>query len=162
MTKPPSTSSRAPTTETRQDDSISADEFIFRATNHHVASCGSPPCIDESVGETKAFRSYFENQFGEQWILTYDGLAGVIRVYSGDCGSQTELTVTSFEDSLARLPAKFASMFAQLSTSDGQAPVVSGKNGPITLSLAEQQWIGACMTVIKARRAAAAILAKSN
>src|SRR5438552_2481919 len=47
------------------------DSFIFRVRNHHVENCGAPPCIDDPRGDV-AFRSYFENELGEQWIFLYD------------------------------------------------------------------------------------------
>jgi hypothetical protein len=138
------------------------DNTVFRAANRHVQGCGTPPCIDEPSANSRDFRSYFENDFGDQWILHYDSVADSINVHSGDCGWDTELKVRTFEESLASLPAKYASMFSKASTSDRQSPVVCGKNGPIVIGKPEQKWIAACMMVIDARRAAAETLTQSN
>ena len=40
--------------------------FIFTVTNHHVADCGNPPQID---GDRDGYHGYFENGYGEQFIL---------------------------------------------------------------------------------------------
>ena len=85
-----------------------ADDFLFRATNLHSKSCGQPPCLDEPPAGSNVFRSYFENEEGEQWVLTHDASTDTIVVYSGDSGWQTELTIKSRKDALADLPKKYA------------------------------------------------------
>jgi hypothetical protein len=57
---------------------------IFAVSNHHVASCGEPPCIDDS--KPKQYRGYFENAHGEQAIFVYDRAAKKGTLYMGDAG----------------------------------------------------------------------------
>jgi hypothetical protein len=158
MNNSPPTSSPAQVSEASE----SGTDFIFRAKNRHVAECGTPPCIDEPPPSSNDFRSYFENEFGEQWMVTYDGATDAISVCSGDCGWQTELTFRSFEESLASLPTDYASRFSKVSADGRKTPTVCGKDGPVTLGKAEQMWIAACLEVVEAHRAAARLLAKHN
>src|SRR5687768_15581568 len=79
------------------------DEYIFRVKNHHVESCGAPPSLDEPRGDI-VFRSYFENEHGEQWVLIYNAKTDLVTVYSGDCGWENALSVTSLKESLSKLP----------------------------------------------------------
>ena len=49
--------------------------------NLHTPECGDPPTVD-AVGK---FVSYFENGFGEQWVLVGDRASGRALIYAGDC-----------------------------------------------------------------------------
>lgn len=39
---------------------------MFGVSNHHVEGCGSAPVVD---GDEVKFSSYFENSYGEQWLV---------------------------------------------------------------------------------------------
>jgi hypothetical protein len=42
--------------------------------NQHTAACGTPPVLsNESVD---LYLGYFANQYGEQWIFTFDRATG--------------------------------------------------------------------------------------
>ena len=56
---------------------------ILQISNHHVASCGTPPRIEEQAGQ---YLGYFENQYGEQMILVFDQCTRTGRLYAGDAG----------------------------------------------------------------------------
>jgi hypothetical protein len=54
---------------------------IFTVTNHHIAGKNQPPQIDNSTG---TYRSYFENEAGDQAIFVYDRNTGKATLYLGD------------------------------------------------------------------------------
>jgi len=45
------------------------DAPLFVVHNHHSASCDAPPAIDDRLNDDIAYRAYFENAHGEQWVL---------------------------------------------------------------------------------------------
>ncbi|HZR20526.1 MAG TPA: hypothetical protein VFE51_24805 [Verrucomicrobiae bacterium] len=55
--------------------------LLLQIDNLHTAECGTPPKVDA----TGKFVSYFENGFGEQWVLVGDKASGKAVVYAGDC-----------------------------------------------------------------------------
>src|SRR5262245_27488851 len=111
------------------------NNFLFRAINHHVAGCGTPPCLDEPPKGSNVFRSYFEHEAGEQWVLTHDAATDAITVLSGDCGWDSELTVKSRKDALANLPKQYADKILDSANALGmlQTPVVCGSKGEVFL-----------------------------
>lgn len=62
-----------------------SNQSLFQVTNHHVESCGIPPQINEQTFPN-VYRSYFENQFGEQAIFLYDYEREHGTLYMGDAG----------------------------------------------------------------------------
>jgi hypothetical protein len=54
---------------------------LLQIDNLHTPECGAPPTVDA----TGKFVSYFENGFGEQWVLVGDKASGKAVVYAGDC-----------------------------------------------------------------------------
>jgi hypothetical protein len=58
---------------------------LFQVTNHHGEACGIPPQIDEQTFPD-VYRSYFENQNGEQAIFLYDYEQERGTLYLGDEG----------------------------------------------------------------------------
>jgi hypothetical protein len=64
---------------------------LFQVRNHHSASCGSPPHIDDL--RRSDYLGYFENQYGEQVVFVYDHDAGRAVLYLGDAGWETAHTV---------------------------------------------------------------------
>jgi len=54
---------------------------LLQIDNVHTAECGAPPAVD-AKGK---FVSYFENGFGEQWVLVGDKVSGKAVLYAGDC-----------------------------------------------------------------------------
>lgn len=54
---------------------------LLQIDNFHSVECGAPPTVD-ARGK---FVSYFENGFGEQWVLVGDKACGKAVVYAGDC-----------------------------------------------------------------------------
>jgi hypothetical protein len=130
-----------------------SNDIVFRVKNHHVESCGSPPVIDDSLDDV-TFRSYFENDYGEQWILLYNQKTDEVLVFAGDCGWENKLRVISLKDSLSTLPPEMADKLLEDANTLGatKAPVVAGDGGPVILGKAEQMWVAACMEVIDGRR----------
>lgn len=64
---------------------------LFQVRNHHSASCGSPPHIDDL--RPSDYLGYFENQYGEQVVFVYDCDSGRAILYLGDAGWETAHTV---------------------------------------------------------------------
>ena len=51
---------------------------LVQIDNLHTPECGAPPTVDA----TGKFVSYFENRFGEQWVLVGDKASGKAVVYT--------------------------------------------------------------------------------
>jgi hypothetical protein len=66
---------------------LMSNQQLFQVTNHHKESCGIPPQIDEQTFPD-VYRSYFENQNGEQAIFLYDYEQERGTLYMGDAGWQ--------------------------------------------------------------------------
>ena len=69
---------------------MSDKSLILQISNHHVASCGTPPRIEERAGQ---YLGYFENQYGEQMIFVFDQRSGTGWLYAGDAGWETSYQV---------------------------------------------------------------------
>jgi hypothetical protein len=54
---------------------------VLQIDNLHASACGVPPTVDAA----DKFVSYFENRFGEQWVLVGDRASGKAVIYAGDC-----------------------------------------------------------------------------
>lgn len=63
---------------------------ILQINNLHTPECGAPPAVDA----TGKFVSYFENRFGEQWVLVGDQASGKAVVYAGDCHWERPIEVS--------------------------------------------------------------------
>lgn len=57
---------------------------IFAVTNHHDASCGTPPHINDTKGDQRLY--YFESTFEDQLIFVFDRATQVGQLYCGDAG----------------------------------------------------------------------------
>jgi hypothetical protein len=69
---------------------------VFSVSNRHVADSGEPPRID---GDTKGrYYGYFENEHGEQAVLTYDRQSGTGTLWMGDSSWENPIAV---EDGVA-------------------------------------------------------------
>lgn len=133
------------------------EDFLFLARNHHATACGTPPRIDEPAAKKNIFRSYFENEHGEQWVLLHDAETDCVVVHSGDCGWDNELAVHPFKETIAALPRDVAESFLERANTLGATRMATlmGKNGPVILSETEAMWLNACLRVIACRRGAA-------
>lgn len=57
---------------------------LFKVSNHHTASCGTPPHID---GDTQGrYYGYYANEHGEQAIFEYDFETRTATIRMGDAG----------------------------------------------------------------------------
>jgi hypothetical protein len=43
------------------------------------------------------YRSYFENEHGDQWVLLYDNDQDIVYLYGGDCGWEIPLKVYTLQ-----------------------------------------------------------------
>lgn len=64
---------------------------IFAARNGHSAQCGQPPVVEAGPGR---YASYFENQYGEQWIFVRREDAETATIYGGDIGWEEPQTMS--------------------------------------------------------------------
>ena len=55
---------------------------LLTVSNHHGETCGEPPAVDGDAAETHV--GYFENEYGEQAIYTYDAATGAATIRMGD------------------------------------------------------------------------------
>ena len=63
---------------------------ILQISNHHTATCGTPPRIEERSGQ---YLGYFENRYGEQMIFVFDQESDTGQLYAGDAGWETPYEV---------------------------------------------------------------------
>jgi hypothetical protein len=94
-------------------EDLMSNQPLFLVTNHHGEACGVPPQIDEQTFPG-VYRSYFENQNGEQAIFLYDYKQEHGTLYLGDAGWEHPYDV------------------------------VDGKVLELILSHSEQAWLRAC------------------
>ena len=60
------------------------EKKLFTVSNHHIIECGEAPKLN---GDEKGkYYGYFENGFGEQWILVSDKDKKEAYVFCGDAG----------------------------------------------------------------------------
>jgi len=62
---------------------------LLQIDNLHTPECGAPPTVDAS----EKFVSYFENRFGEQWVLVGDRASGKAVIYC-DCHWERPMEVS--------------------------------------------------------------------
>jgi hypothetical protein len=70
-------------------------EPLLTIRNHHSPTCGDPPIVSEEDRDT--YIGYFENQHGEQWILTCNRTTGEAVLRGGDIGWNTFWPVVNGE-----------------------------------------------------------------
>jgi hypothetical protein len=59
--------------------------FVFVAHNNHDERCGAPPRL-RNVDNPGLYYGYFENRYGEQFVLTFDRATKTGTVSGGDLG----------------------------------------------------------------------------
>jgi hypothetical protein len=64
-------------------------KMVLTVPNRHAEGCGEPPGL---VAENH-YIAYFENQFGEQLVFTYDRVKKEGKLLHGDCGWDTPIEV---------------------------------------------------------------------
>ena len=89
---------------------------VFTALNAHTANCGEPPEVTTDRGR---YCGYFENAYGEQWVLVIDRATRRGQLRGGDCGWEKVFDITI--------------------SNEGEATGI-----PI-LGRAEQEWLKACL-----------------
>ncbi len=79
-----------------------AKKVILTIRNGHIEECGTPPRL--ALGEGK-WTCYFENVYGEQFIMQFDRNTDICRLWSGDVGWEEELRIEEFR---GRIIVRFA------------------------------------------------------
>ena len=69
--------------------------MITIANNHHE-HCGESPVVSRDANSPDYF-GYFENQYGEQWMVQIDRDAGRGCLRGGDIGWDTEISIVDDE-----------------------------------------------------------------
>ena len=66
------------------------NQVLLEIENIHDEECGQPPTLRKTAGK---YLGYFENSFGEQWVLEIDRQAktGILR--SGDVGWDEQILI---------------------------------------------------------------------
>ncbi|QDU98825.1 hypothetical protein [Lignipirellula cremea] len=90
---------------------------LLTIRNHHSAACGDPPIVTKDASST--YIGYFENQHGEQWILTCNRATGEAKLRGGDTGWNKPW------------------------------PVADGKVDGLNLNREEQLWLEACLAAVR-------------
>ena len=81
-------------------------EVILTIRNGHIEECGAPPKLTLD----RKWTCYFENVYGEQFIMQFDRNADLCRLWSGDVGWEEELRVEEFR---GRVLVRFARTWAE-------------------------------------------------
>lgn len=81
---------------------MSLPAFMLQIPNHHCEECGTPPVID-CMNESRNYVGYFENFYGEQFILTLDRATKKATLQGGDLGWDKKYDV-KVVDSRASVP----------------------------------------------------------
>ena len=98
---------------------IAQQNTVFTAKNQHSAECGTPPNV--SNDEAHKYYGYFENEYGEQWMLIYDPKErrGILR--GGDAAWEKEYLVTDGEARITMNPSEKAWLRACLKAADARS-----------------------------------------
>lgn len=130
-------------------------DHFFRVSNHHAASCGTPPACDDLTAPEITYRSYFENEHGDQWVLLYDNDQDIVFLYGGDCGWETPLKVYT----LQQIAEGMAKAYQQPSLLEHSCladqpgmPVVIGTGDMVNLNEPERLWLTGCLAALNRRR----------
>jgi hypothetical protein len=67
--------------------------LVFSAHNTHHERCGAPPRL-RNTDNPGLYHGYFENRYGEQFVLTFDRTTGTGTVSGGDLGWAEPKTFT--------------------------------------------------------------------
>ncbi len=78
------------------------EEAILTIRNNHIQECGTPPQLALRDGTRTC---YFENVYGEQFVMQFDRDTDICHLWSGDVGWQEELRVEEFR---GRVIVRFA------------------------------------------------------
>jgi hypothetical protein len=70
-----------------------SDAPLFQVRNHHSATSGAPPHIDDL--RPNQYLGYFENEHGEQAVFVYDRDSNQAVLYLGDAGWETQHAVVN-------------------------------------------------------------------
>jgi hypothetical protein len=70
-----------------------SDAPLFQVRNHHSATSGPPPHIDDL--RPNQYLGYFENEHGEQAVFVYDRDSNQAVLYLGDAGWETQHAVVN-------------------------------------------------------------------
>ena len=91
---------------------IASQDIVLTARNQHSPECGAAPNIMNS--EAGKYYGYFENEYGEQWVLVYDRREqrGVLR--GGDAEWEKEYEVVEGNVPLVLSPPERAWLHACL------------------------------------------------
>jgi len=112
------------------------NETFQTVKNVHNASCGKPPKVN--TGPAGGYTGYFENPYGEQWLLRWLGTEDVVHLYGGDIGWDNPQNIP-----LPPIP-----------TQDNLGFVTEHLQESLTILLnqPEQLWLAGCMMAIAMRR----------
>jgi len=99
-------------------------DFVLHIPNRHVPSCGVPPGIE---GGPECRLGYFENRWGEQFVLEYDPDREHPRLWGGDLGWGSPSYVKRYE---------------------GECIAVTRQGRPLFLSAEELDWLTCCVNAI--------------
>lgn len=63
-------------------------EALLTIKNNHGTNAGIPPTLE--TGDQ--YTSYFENEYGEQWVFTWDGSSNEFALHGGNIGWENPIT----------------------------------------------------------------------
>jgi hypothetical protein len=75
------------------DEDAGDARLVFSARNTHHERCGAPPRL-RNIDKPGLYYGYFENRYGEQFVLTFDRATGTGSISAGDLGWAEPRTFT--------------------------------------------------------------------
>lgn len=104
------------------------NETVFHADNKHSPDCGRPPGIVREPSADKYY-GYYENAYGEQFVLVYDRTTkeGILR--GGDCEWKTKMRLQEMPRS------RIAELVGMTSEVDAIHEMIASGRAPSTIQL---------------------------
>ena len=59
------------------------NQLVIEIENVHSEECGAPPGLRKTAGDS-GYSGYFENDFGEQWLISINRETRTGTLYAGD------------------------------------------------------------------------------
>ncbi len=125
--------------------------LVFAAYNNHDPRCGPPPRV-RNTANPNLDHGYFENRFGEQFVLTFDRATGTGAITGGDLNwdNPKSFTLGLLDEALRETQRLAAQIVAIGRTEASELPVIDAALtlGRLTGLTRKDEviWLRACLT----------------
>jgi hypothetical protein len=138
-----------------ESQELDDDGLVFAADNIHYQSCGQPPRV-RNTSNPGLYYAYFENRFGDQFVLTFDRVTATGTVWGGDLGwgEPKPFTLELLDAALRETQTLAAHIEALGRPEESRLPVVDAALalGRLTGLTGKDEiiWLRACLTACEA------------